>query len=310
MSHFELSDAAFLDEMQFGFYACDSTGKITRYNRRAVELWGRAPVPGDPRDRFCGSFRLRMVDGAPMAKGDCPMADAVVSGASYLDLPVVMERPDGTSVTVNVNIRPLRDPHGRVLGAVNCFFDITAQVRSEALLKAQNRSLDQLASDASLEQILQPILLEVERQTNDGLLASILPLNAEGTAFERGIGPSMPEGFNEAVEGIDVDSLFGPCCRAVARRETVCVADFRSEPSLEAFNALVLPMGLRSGWSAPIIAPSGRVLGTFSNYYREARDPSPHDKELVALAMRTARLALQRRSTRHASRRPSASASS
>jgi DNA-binding NarL/FixJ family response regulator len=37
-------------------YVCDKTGIIQSYNKRAVELWGREPSPGDPAQRHCGSL--------------------------------------------------------------------------------------------------------------------------------------------------------------------------------------------------------------------------------------------------------------
>jgi PAS domain-containing protein len=37
-------------------YSCDALGVIEKFNRRAVELWGREPAPGDTDERFCGSF--------------------------------------------------------------------------------------------------------------------------------------------------------------------------------------------------------------------------------------------------------------
>jgi hypothetical protein len=49
----------------------------------------------------------------------------VVSGkiADVRDGEVHIERPDGSSVTVIVNIRPLKNERGEVTGAVNCFYD-------------------------------------------------------------------------------------------------------------------------------------------------------------------------------------------
>ena len=61
-------------------YACDASGVIRNFNRRAVELWGREPAPGDTDERFCGSFKMFRPDGTFMPHDRCPMAD-VLSGA-------------------------------------------------------------------------------------------------------------------------------------------------------------------------------------------------------------------------------------
>ena len=47
------------------------------------------------------------------------------------DAEVLIERPDGSRITVVVNIRPLKNQDGEVTGAINCFFDITERKQAE-----------------------------------------------------------------------------------------------------------------------------------------------------------------------------------
>jgi PAS domain S-box-containing protein len=56
----------------------------------------------------------------------CPMAE-VVSGklSEVRDAEVLIERPDGSRITVVVNIRPQKNQQGELAGAINCFYDIT-----------------------------------------------------------------------------------------------------------------------------------------------------------------------------------------
>jgi hypothetical protein len=63
---------------------------------------------GDPRDRFCGSYRMYRLDGGPLPHDECPMADILRHGIPVRDQEVVIERTDGTSCIALVNIRPLR----------------------------------------------------------------------------------------------------------------------------------------------------------------------------------------------------------
>ena len=44
-------------------YSCDVSGVIREFNRRAAELWGRAPELNE--DQWCGSYKLFSADGAP-----------------------------------------------------------------------------------------------------------------------------------------------------------------------------------------------------------------------------------------------------
>ena len=47
------------------------------------------------------------------------------------DAEVRIKRPDGSRVTVVVNIRPLKNERGEITGAINCFFDITERKQAE-----------------------------------------------------------------------------------------------------------------------------------------------------------------------------------
>jgi PAS domain S-box-containing protein len=117
-------------------YSCDALGVIQEFNRRAVELWGRTPAHGDTDERFCGSFKMFRPDGSFMPHEQCPMAD-VVSGEipEMRDGEVHIERPDGSRVIAIVNIRPLKDQRGEILGAINCFYDITDRKQAEEALR-------------------------------------------------------------------------------------------------------------------------------------------------------------------------------
>ena len=121
-----------LELLPAAVYICDAGGVIVRYNRRAAELWGRRPRPGDTDQRFCGSYRLYRVNGDPLAHAATPMAEVLRTGSAARDQEVVIERPDGTRVVVLVNIDPLHGADGALVGAVNCFKDITARKQAEA----------------------------------------------------------------------------------------------------------------------------------------------------------------------------------
>ena len=117
-------------------YSIDTSGVIQNFNRRAAELWGREPALGDTDQRFCGSFKMFRPDGTYMPHEQCPMAE-VVSGklTEAKDAEVLIERPDGSRVTVIVNIRPLKNDQGQLTGAINCFSDITERKQVENALR-------------------------------------------------------------------------------------------------------------------------------------------------------------------------------
>ena len=137
------------DVIPAAVYSCDTKGVIQDFNRRAAQLWGRAPVLGDTTEKFCGSLKLFRPDGTFMPHAQCPMAE-VVSGKrpEVRDAEVIIERADGSRIIVVVNIRPLENEHGAVTGAINCFYDITERKRAE---EAQRRVDVLAASNQKLE---------------------------------------------------------------------------------------------------------------------------------------------------------------
>jgi PAS domain S-box-containing protein len=120
------------DLVPMAVYAIDTSGVIRHFNRHAAELWGRKPALGDTDQRFCGSFKMFRPDGTFMPHDQCPMAEVVNGKISEArDAEVLIERPDGSHVTVLVNICPLKNDRGEVTGAINCFYDITDRKRDE-----------------------------------------------------------------------------------------------------------------------------------------------------------------------------------
>jgi PAS domain S-box-containing protein len=115
-----------------GVYTCDApSGVITFYNQQAAQLWGRAPRLGDTDEHFCGSFRLWQADGKLLPHDQTPMAQAIHAGRAFRNEDVVVERPDGSRINVLVNVDPIRDAAGHLVGAINAFHDTTALKHAE-----------------------------------------------------------------------------------------------------------------------------------------------------------------------------------
>ncbi len=173
---------------------------------------------------------------------------------------------------------------------------LNTEIRAkEVLVDSQRQALQMLAEGASLEDVLGFLIDVMERYSPEGMLAAITPLNEAGTHFQRGTGPSLPEAFNAAVEGVAVSSPSGLCAIALRRREAIAVRDFNADEVWQPFGEFVAPYGLQSGWSIPIASASGQMLGTFANYYRHPGDPTPQNGELVDMVVRTAAIAIERK---------------
>jgi len=139
-----------LDTIPGAVYICDQDGWLVRYNSEAEMLWGRTPSLCEPRDRFCGSYRLFLPDGTPISHAECPMAKAVQDGTTTRNAEVMIERPDGSRITVLVNIRPLKDRRGRIRGAINCFQDISEHKKMEEEIRDRNADLEDFFENSAI----------------------------------------------------------------------------------------------------------------------------------------------------------------
>jgi GAF domain-containing protein len=159
--------------------------------------------------------------------------------------------------------------------------------------RAHDRITELLNSGAPLRETLEELVRIVEGVTASGMLGSILILDEDGRHLLHGAAPSLPEAYNRAIHGIEIGPEVGSCGTAAFHDKTVSVYDIATSPLWSNFKDLALQHGLRACWSTPIHGTDGKVIGTFANYYRVVRDPSPADQELTDLVTHTAAMAIE-----------------
>ena len=187
------------DLVPVAVYSCDASGVIQEFNRRAAELWGREPASGDTDERFCGSFKMFRPDGSFMPHDQCPMAE-VLSGkiSEVRDAEVLIERPDGSRVTVIVNIRPLKNQRGEITGAINCFVDITERKQTEARHALLARELQHRTKNLlSVIQSIAERSMASGRQLDDARKALIARLHALSHATDLLSDADWPRSVHE-----------------------------------------------------------------------------------------------------------------
>ena len=86
-------------------YACDAAGRILWFNRKAADLWGRAPGIGDDAELFCGSYKW-LLNGRHIKPEETPMAFVLKAGAAVHGVDGTIERPDGSQIAAVVHIEP------------------------------------------------------------------------------------------------------------------------------------------------------------------------------------------------------------
>ena len=183
--------------------------------------------------------------------------------------------------------------------------DVTERRRAESLLTSQRQLLEMTAVRAPLEDVLERLTRFVEEYA-EGALCSVLLLTADGTQLRHAAAPSLPDVYNQSVNGLVIGPEAGSCGTAAYLRREVVVEDIASDPLWAQFRHLALPHGLRSCWSTPIFSSAGEVLGTFAVYYRETGGVREQDRTLVGIATYVAGIAIERKRGEDAVRRRTA----
>jgi len=128
-----------LDLLPIATCICDADGRIVQYNRRAVELWGRVPEPGQTHDQFTARTRFFSLGGDELPRS--VLAEVLRTGKAVRNEEITVERGQGERMAVQVSIDPILDARGKLIGAINCFQDVTERHR---MLDALSRSQQDL----------------------------------------------------------------------------------------------------------------------------------------------------------------------
>jgi PAS domain S-box-containing protein len=134
-------DQSALDAIPTGFCVCRADGALLRYNKRAVELWGRVPQLGDAGEFSEANFRRYTAQGVPLPFAASPVAAALRSGVPVRGVELLIERPDGSQVPVLMNVAPVKARQGRIDGAICSFQELTERKRAEEALRASEAEL-------------------------------------------------------------------------------------------------------------------------------------------------------------------------
>ncbi|MGZ4556390.1 MAG: diguanylate cyclase domain-containing protein, partial [Mycobacteriaceae bacterium] len=126
-----------LDSLDVGIVACDTHGRLTRFNA-TTRRWHGLEARGDVEpERFAECFSLYEADGStPLATGRIPVLRALTEGR-VVNAEIVIAPRDRPATRVVVNGRALHSADGALYGAVVAMNDITEQRRLEDDLRYQ-----------------------------------------------------------------------------------------------------------------------------------------------------------------------------
>ena len=118
---------ALLDDLFDGVYFADRERKIVYWNKGAEQISGftREEVI----TRWCGDKILMHVneEGKSLCDTDCPMQKVLQDGQP-IEANVYLHHKEGYLVPVRVRVKPISEPNGEIVGAMEVFSDNTALI--------------------------------------------------------------------------------------------------------------------------------------------------------------------------------------
>lgn len=277
--------ASIVQNTDDAIYAKSPDGKITEWNPGAERLYGytRAEIVGKP---------IQTVVPPERVDEEQAILARVSRGESVPAFETVRVRRNGERFDVSLTVSPVRDGSGRIVGASAIARDVSDRKRAHALLAWQRHVLERIAAGAPLSETLDVLCRKAEEQAA-GRSFSVLLVDEDGRRLRHGAAPSLPDAYNQAVDGIAIAEGTGSCGTAAHRRASVVVQDIAGDPLWTGFRELALPLGLRACWSTPILGAGGELLGTWAVYSQAPGEPTAADETIIATATRLAAIAIE-----------------
>src|SRR5438309_1063601 len=187
---------------------------------------------------------------------------------------------------------PVRDSHGNIFKWYGANTDIEDRKRAEALLAAEKRTLEMIASGASLAAILESLCETIDGQTRN-IKSAVMLMDADCMHLRHAAGPRVPKGWIDAITPLKIGPAIGSCGSAAFLKQRVIVSDIATDPLWVDHRDAALSYGLCAAWSQPLLSKNQHVLGTFGMYYTEPRTPSEADLRLIEGAGHIAVIAIE-----------------
>jgi len=247
--------AAQIDAANDSILQIDEEGRLVHFNQALCRLTGYRP------EELSG-VRLHEIEPPEYASQIEPIIRKLKRYGEATFESAYLSK-NGTVIPIEVHSR-LMESEGRTL-ILNIARDITQRKRGELMERSRLKTLERIATDASLEELLVCVVHFVE-QGSPGALCSVLLVDESGNRLRHGAAPSLPDQYNKAVEP-------HPYWR-------------RFQPARDA--------GLRACWSEPVFASNGTLLGTVAVYHREPCAPTEEEILLIESAAHLAGIAIGR----------------
>ncbi|MGY3120498.1 diguanylate cyclase (GGDEF)-like protein/PAS domain S-box-containing protein [Bradyrhizobium sp. S3.14.4] len=266
----------------------DTDQNIVYVNSTFATLFGYTSEEAEGR-RAGALIAGRHTDRKAVAK----LVKRLMTGGRRGEIETLVYNKGGEEIWVCARIDVFRDKKGRARHIFALLEDITETRQPRSL---QQLIMSALADEVPITDIADRLCRRVEEIAPD-VVCSLLHVDAAGLVHPLG-GPSLPEDYSRALDGIAIGPNVGSCGTAAFYGEPVLAEDLDTDPRWQPYKTRPLEVGLRACWSTPIKAKDGRVIATFAFYFREPRAPSNWHRRIVNACVDLGAFAIERKEAR------------
>ena len=266
----------------------DETNYVSQFNEKYVRFWG---IPPHMMISAHASELWNYV--SPQLKDPAGYLTRIreIAASCPPETFDVLQLKDGRVFEQNSAIQLIKQQN---VGRVWSFRDITQRRRAQDALANEKRVLEKIASGAPLATVLDVLVRGVEAQSCDGMMCTVLVFDEAAQCLRHGAAPSLPEGYNRIVDGIQIGPCAGSCGSAAYTRQPVFATNVATDVHWASYADLAANFGIGACCSTPVFSSEGALLGTVAMYYRNPHQPSEHDRGLIHMATHLAGIVIER----------------
>lgn len=203
-----------------------------------------------------------------------------------------MTKKDGSIAWIK-DIISVVEEYGKPRWLRGIMLDITERKYLAEIDKLEKRVLEQNAiPDYPIMDILSEYLSGIEI-LYPGLCCSLH--RVQRGKLLKWVAPSLPETYLDAIHLQPIGTHSGSCGTAAYLKKPIYINDISKAPEWARFKHLPLSIGLKACWSYPIIDTIGEVIAVFGIYYKQARGPDEHERNVIERACTLLQIVLENR---------------
>ncbi|MDJ0708370.1 MAG: PAS domain S-box protein, partial [Leptolyngbyaceae cyanobacterium MO_188.B28] len=209
------------------FYRCQNNVNWT------MEFLSEAitDICGYPAADFINDGQVIFNDIIPLADqaGNRRLVEQAIADRQPYVLEYRLNHADGGIRWVYEKGQGIFDESGQVLWLDGVIFDVTDRKLAENLVASQKQVLEMIASGAPLNDTL-TVLVQSMESLSCCFAGSILLLDRDGQHLRCGAAPSLPNHYNQAVDGLEIGPKAASCGTSVYQRTPVITPDISTDP--------------------------------------------------------------------------------